>query len=149
MYEPGKQEKVKVKQVLLADDDQDDIDLFKEAVEGLEEQVEITVAKNGEQAIAILKSDEMDPDLVFLDINMPLKNGFECMEEIQSLSNEDDIPVILLSTHQNDELVKRAKALGAAGYIKKATSFLKYKTTIHDVLSRNWKTGIRMDFYVA
>ena len=95
MYEPGKQEKVKVKQVLLADDDQDDIDLFKEAVEGLEEQVEITVAKNGEQAIAILKNDEIDPDLVFLDINMPRKNGFECMEEIRSLSNENDIPVIL------------------------------------------------------
>ena len=138
-----------VRQILLAEDDQDDVYLFKAALEGLDEQIDVTVAQDGEEVINILKNDKIEPDLVFLDINMPRKNGFECMAEIRNLSNEARIPVILLSTHQNDDQIKRAKALGAAGYIKKATSFLKYKKTICDVINRNWKTGIRMDFYVA
>lgn len=138
-----------VKRVLLAEDDEDDILMFREALSEVELPYELIIAKDGVEVIDLLKGEEESPDIVFMDINMPRKNGFECLTEIREILNDSEIPIILLSTHQNEELIKTAKKLGASGYIKKPTSFKKFKITLQDIVTRNWKTGLRMDFYVA
>jgi len=138
-----------IKRVLLAEDDEDDILMFQEAMAEVELPYELIVAKDGVEVIDLLKGEEESPDIVFMDINMPRKNGFECLTEIREILSESEIPVIFLSTHQNEELIKTAKKLGASGYIKKPTSFKKFKTALNDVVTRNWKTGLRMDFYIA
>lgn len=137
-----------IKRVLLAEDDEDDILMFQEIISDVPFPPEIILAKDGDEVMDILKSEEA-PDLVFMDINMPRKNGFETLTEIRELFDQIEIPVIFLSTHQSEEMISRAKKLGAIGYIKKPTSFKKYKSAIHDVLTKNWKNGLKMDFYVA
>ena len=134
--------------ILLAEDDEDDVFFFKQALAENDVESNLIVAKDGMEVMDILAS-EPSVDIIFLDINMPLKNGLECLKEINLMQNEVRAPVIILSTTQNEDLIKNVKKLGAAGYIKKATSFLKYKLTIKDVLKKNWKTGLRPDFYIA
>src|SRR6476659_5166430 len=70
--------------VFLADDDDDDCVLFEDVLKELSLPYELTIANNGEQLMSKLKSNTSLPDLVFLDLNMRLKTGFECLKEIRS-----------------------------------------------------------------
>ena len=69
--------------ILLADDDSDDCDLFKTALDELKVNANLIIVNNGEQLITTLKKSEAHYDIVFMDLNMPRKNGFECLLEIK------------------------------------------------------------------
>ena len=69
--------------ILLADDDQDDCLLFKEALDELAITVQLTAVQNGEELMQLLNKAEILPDLMFLDLNMPRKNGMECLFAIK------------------------------------------------------------------
>jgi DNA-binding NarL/FixJ family response regulator len=73
-------------------------------------------AVNGQEAIE--KAKELRPDLVILDITMPILGGVEAAKEIRRISPE--IPILFLSMHQSNQLVAEAKRLGVQGYINKS-----------------------------
>lgn len=130
--------------ILLADDDIEDILLFKEVISDFQITIDLHVANDGVEAIKILNSLE-NVDIVFLDINMPLMNGLECLKEIrkQSLS----VCAIMLSTSNTDHHVFESKSLGANGYITKPSSLDRYKQTIKHVMTTDW-TKTQSDFYL-
>ena len=110
-------------QILLADDDEDDTFLFREALAQIPYEAELTTADNGTELMKKLMATETAPDIIFLDMNMPIKNGLECLTEIRSEDKFKETPIIILSTSVADNLLESAYQAGANLYIQKPTSF--------------------------
>ena len=90
--------------ILLADDDIDDCKFFSDALDALPVSTNLKTLNDGEQLMNYLfeNSDSL-PDVVFLDINMPRKNGLDCLLEIKTNSKLKDLPVVILSTSNSEE----------------------------------------------
>ena len=116
--------------IFLAEDDQDDSLLFCEAVTELATDATVTVAGDGVSFMSRLKRSEKTPDIIFLDINMPLKNGLECLNDIRADRDYDEVPVVLLSTSTDQLLLDSAYNAGANLYIQKPPSYKNLKAVI-------------------
>jgi CheY-like chemotaxis protein len=110
--------------VFLADDDEDDRDFFQEAIKKLNIGSSVIMVDDGEKAIRHFKSVKTMPDFAFLDINMPVKNGFECLKYIKELYPGNNSHVIILSTSVAEKDINLSYELGASAYIQKPGSFL-------------------------
>jgi CheY-like chemotaxis protein len=109
--------------VLVADDNDDDVILIREALETQGIRV-VAVARDGEEALSYLRRHEISsrvprPALMLLDINMPLKNGFEVLGELKADPALALLPVVILTTSQREEDVARSYAEGATSFITK------------------------------
>ncbi|MBU2945451.1 response regulator [Zobellia uliginosa] len=107
----------------LADDDNDDRELFVEAISELDIDTQITQFDNGVDLMDKLFSKSELPDAIFLDLNMPLMNGFECLTDIRNFARFDAIKVIVYSTSYRQREVNQLQTDGANQYIQKPTSF--------------------------
>ena len=118
--------------ILLADDDTDDCIFFKEAVEELLLSTQLTAVNDGEQLMKLLTNETNElPDVLFLDLNMPRKNGFECLSEIKSNQKLRQLPVIIFSTSLEQEVVNLLYKNGAQYFIRKPSEFSQFKKIIH------------------
>jgi CheY-like chemotaxis protein len=118
--------------ILLADDDTDDCIFFKEAVEELAMDTQLTTLDDGEQLMKHLNSKiNKLPDTLFLDLNMPRKNGFECLSEIKANQRLKLLPVIIFSTSFEQEVVNQLYKNGAQYFIRKPPEFSQFKKIIH------------------
>lgn len=104
------------------DDDQDDIDFFVAAIEYLSDGVSCFSFTNASKALQKLVSGELIPDVIFLDLNMPIINGQEFLATLKSTAGLQDIPVIILSTASDSLIAYKLKAEGASGFLTKPTS---------------------------
>ncbi len=122
--------------ILLADDDPADCLLFKNALEELPVSVHLNIVHNGDQATELLsKKRSKLPDVLFLDIHMPRKNGFATLEEIKRNKRLEDLPVIIFSTSSELEGVKRVYSDAAHYYICKPANFSQLKNVIYEALT--------------
>lgn len=127
-------------QILLADDDLDDCLFFKQALEELALDVTITNVYDGEQLMQLLTQDggvnnfAPLPYILFLDLNMPRKNGFECLNEIKKNSLLKNLPVIVFSTSYDEEIANQLYKNGAQFYICKPSEFNELKKVIHKAM---------------
>jgi CheY-like chemotaxis protein len=125
----------KIIQLLLADDDKDDCDLFKEALDELALHAKLDIVHDGEQLMQLLRDKTSDlPNVLFLDLNMPRKNGFECLSEIKQNDQLKGLPVIIFSTSYDRDIANLLHANGACFYISKPNEFNKLKKVIHTAL---------------
>ncbi|HJY12810.1 MAG TPA: response regulator [Flavobacterium sp.] len=125
--------------LLLADDDEDDCAFFKEALDELSLPVSLVVVNDGVQLMDYLSTNNL-PDMLFLDLNMPRKNGHECLKEIKEINELNSMPVIIFSTSLDTEIVDLMYQKGATYYIRKPGEFSKLKKVIGnavDVVSEN------------
>ena len=121
--------------ILLADDDKDDSLFFKEALDELQLDARLTTVHDGEQLMLLLAETAGDlPDVLFLDLNMPRKNGFECLREIKQNPLLKALPVIIISTSFEQEIVDRLHAFGARHYICKPSEYSQIKKVIYQSL---------------
>ena len=128
------------KLIFLADDDEDDCMLFEEALREVSSGIQLTMARDGGHLMRILDDTvPPPPDVIFLDLNMPNKNGFECLEEIKMSPRFKNIPVVIFSTSAQAEAVERVYEKGANYYICKPGTFFLLKKAIMHVLSINWQ----------
>lgn len=105
---------------LLIDDDHDDSEMFQLAIERTRIPVDCIVAHNAIQALKLLRDDEeMIPDFIFVDLNMPLMNGRECIVELKKMGKLRDSTIIVYSTSSNKQEIKEMLELGAAHFITK------------------------------
>lgn len=125
--------------VLIADDDEDDRLLFQEVIKELPYLVHLSMARDGEEALSTLLGTTQLPDVLFLDLNMPIKNGLECLHEIKHTPKLRDLPVVIFSTSLYPANVNKVYDFGAHLYIKKPNDFLTFKRIIQHVFSINWK----------
>jgi CheY-like chemotaxis protein len=108
--------------LVIADDDQDDIEFFQEAVEVTCPRINLTVANNGVQLISMLKQIPK-PDAIVLDLNMPEKSGKECLTEIKTDPEFSDVPVIIFSTSNSERDIEYCLKNGASYYYVKPKTF--------------------------
>lgn len=121
--------------LLLADDDLDDCNFFKEALEELNLTTSIRIVNDGVELMQLLlQNGFLLPDVIFLDINMPQKNGFECLLEIKRNDKLKQIPVIIISTSFDKKAVDQFYEKGAHYYIRKPTEFSQLKLAIQKSL---------------
>jgi CheY-like chemotaxis protein len=130
-------------QILLADDDKDDRFLFREALSELPIATTLETVHDGEQLMTWLNEHEDRlPDVLFLDLNMPRKNGFECLTEIKLSDYLKDLPVVMFSTsfprdaHYEQDLINMLYKIGAHDYIRKPANFTELKQVIHETLQK-------------
>jgi CheY-like chemotaxis protein len=121
--------------ILLADDDTDDCLFFKEALAGSVLSTHLTTVPDGEHLMHLLINGEYElPDVLFLDLNMPRKNGFECLSEIKQSSKLKLLPVIVFSTSFEQEVVTQLYQNGAQYFIRKPSAFSQFKKIILQAL---------------
>lgn len=127
---------LKPRHILLADDDKDDQLLFKEALEELSLSTNLVVVQNGELLMQKLNDEnEQLPDILFLDLNMPRKNGFTCLSEIKRTEKLKHLPVIIFTTSYEPEIVNLFYKKGAQFFIRKPNNFEELKKVIYKALT--------------
>ena len=130
--------------IFYADDDEDDLMFFNEVIEQIsndtENQINLFIHKNGESLIENIKNNKDKNGVVFLDINMPLKDGFQILEEIRKEPEINDFPVIMYSTSSNRDNIDKCQDLGANFYVVKPYEFNDLLKIISTFVQMNWKT---------
>jgi CheY-like chemotaxis protein len=126
-----------IKKLIIADDDHDDQILLRETMEDFQNPPLIEVVSNGCQLIAALLNDVL-PDLVLLDLNMPNKNGIECLLEIRANPQYEKLPVVVLSTSKDPHDIEACFNSGATLFFSKPYTFKELKTLVHAMLGVNW-----------
>lgn len=121
--------------IILAEDDQDDRLLFEEAIDELPVSVKLTTFNNGDELMEWLNDNKNKlPDGLYLDLNMPRKNGFAALGEIKRNTKLQDLPVIIFSTATNREMIKQVFKDAAHYYIRKPIQFSELKELIYKSL---------------
>lgn len=121
--------------VLLADDDADDRLFFKEAMEEINMDTMVSIVNDGNELIDYLnRPDNYLPDILFLDINMPGKNGLECLRELRDDMRFSEILIVIYSTSNADRDIQEAFRCGANVYLKKPGDFAELKASLANVL---------------
>ena len=121
--------------VLLADDDIDDCNFFKKALKELPLPTDLVTVHDGEALMTLLNKEVHSlPHVIFLDINMPRKNGFECLAELKQSDRLKDVPVIMFSTSNSRDAMTSLFKTGADVYIRKPGNFEQLKELIHHAL---------------
>lgn len=121
--------------VFLADDDQDDREIFSEALASLDANVLYEGVENGKEAIEVLFSNTGRPNVIFLDINMPVMSGWDVLKKLKSDSQYADIPVIVYSTSSGEKEKRIAFELGAHCFVTKPESMKLIKAMLEVVIS--------------
>ena len=130
-----KQDGIPVKYLVLADDDSDDCLLFREALDELNLGSILQVVNDGEQLMVSLNNIKELPDILFLDLNMPRKNGVECLSEIKTSERLKQLPVVVISTSIQASEVERLYDLGAQFYIRKPNQYDELKSSLLSALT--------------
>ena len=137
--------------IFYADDDEDDLMFFEEAVESLVDfsnSIDLKLLKDGKNLIDNIKECQDENTVVFLDLNMSYKSGFELLSEIRNNSNIKNTPIIIYSTSSNLDTIDKSKKLGADFYAIKPNSFGDLKKLITGAVTLNWSenTGPKKQF---
>ncbi|MFL9838779.1 response regulator [Flavobacterium sp. ST-75] len=124
--------------IFYTDDDQEDIDFFREIIDIIDTNVKVVTQRNGEELLHALNNPPPTPYLVFLDINMPGMNGLETLRRVRESGKHKNLPVVMFSTSSDDITIQQSKDLGASFYVPKSGAFDKLKKSIEHTLKINW-----------
>jgi CheY-like chemotaxis protein len=125
---------MKAYSILLVDDDADDQLFFLDAISAIDKSLHCDVANNGIEAMHRLNKIPPPPTVIFLDLNMPKMNGYECLEQIQVSDNLKQIPVVIFTTTNNPKEAERTKKMGAYSFLTKTSDFKKLKFQLSEIL---------------
>lgn len=125
--------------ILYVDDDPDDRFFFQEAVRSIDENLVCSTVNDGLQALDYLQSHDL-PDIVFMDINMPLMNGKTCLAAIKSNKATSHLPVFILTTSNSTEEKRDCTAIGASDFIRKPSSYVQMKQILTTIFSASDRT---------
>ena len=135
------------KNILLADDDKDDCFFFKLALKELPLSSTLNIVNDGEALMKLLNDKNIPlPHFLFLDINMPRKNGIECLSEIRGNNHFDQMPVIMFSSAFAPDRIEQLYEKGAQYYVRKPTDIGQYKKIIFHALHITYKNIIENPF---
>lgn len=119
--------------VYLVDDDIDDLEILQEAFERNGFEGQIACAKNGQDFMSQLRRSNL-PELIVLDLNMPLKDGFEVLIDLKKSRTFSVVPVVILTASQNKEDEKRCLELGCNLFLRKPSTLKGYDAIVMNML---------------
>lgn len=127
------------KTLYLIDDDNDDLDFFCEAVGVIDKGIICIRATNSDEALRAFQQEDVPmPDMIFLDLNMPLVDGRQFLAEIKKLSTYKHIPVVIYSTSSHARDKDETKQLGASGFLTKPYSLEELVRELKVVLNKDY-----------
>lgn len=126
--------------VLIAEDDDDDFQIFSAAVNELSFQILLNRSEDGDALMEFLKNEI--PDILFLDILMPWKDGRTCIREIRSNKRFDELPIITYSALRRLDAIEFFYREGANLFVIKPSSFIELKEILQKILSIDWKNAM-------
>lgn len=130
--------------LLLADDDIDDCDFFKDALDEIAISTNLTTVNNGVALMNLLLTEPVNyPDIIFLDLNMPKKSGMECIIEIKAVDKLSHIPIIIYSTSLDMKVINLLYEKGAHYYIQKPGNFALLRKVIDEAITRFYDNSLR------
>lgn len=124
--------------IFYADDDEDDLLFFREALARIGKNA--VMFELGDSMLHAIKNPPPSPSIIFLDLNMPFRSGYEILEDLRTSPVYDEIPIVILSTATDPYSLTTTRALGADLFLTKATSLKSLVGSIEYVLSIDWKT---------
>ena len=128
--------KHRVSCVALLDDDPDDHDLFKEAFLGIDPSISVHLLND--EIITRIDKPFVSPGLLFLDIKMPGIDGFAYLKNLRA-AGYWDLPIIMYSTSNHPDQVKKAYELGADLFFRKPYSFTELRNSLAQIISLDWR----------
>ncbi|WP_438966626.1 response regulator [Flavobacterium sp.] len=138
--------------ITLADDDEDDRLFFTDAFDELKINTIVNTVNNGKDLLNFLNhSETVLPNIIFLDLNMPILNGIDCLKEIKLNNKFKDIAIAIYSTSSSEQDIENTFVLGANIYIKKPSNFNDLKKILSDVVTINWQyhtNGLNKDNFL-
>jgi CheY-like chemotaxis protein len=111
-----------IRRILLIDDDADDQLYFRDALNEVSPDSHCEIASNGREALEQIEIPP-PPDLIFLDLNMPVMNGYETLAALKKQHKYKDIPIVIFTTSKNSQDVQRSQELGANLFLTKPADF--------------------------
>ncbi|HEU4903687.1 MAG TPA: response regulator [Flavisolibacter sp.] len=112
------------RQCFLIDNDEDDREIFALALHEIDRQLPFETAAGGPEALARMSTDPaFSPTVIFLDMNMPLMSGPQCLQAIRDMERFRDTPVYILSTSSDPFAREEVLRLGATDFLVKPCSF--------------------------
>jgi CheY-like chemotaxis protein len=129
---PVKPELKDVKLIYFIDDDEEDALLFDSVIKSLNPHIRFVSFTHGHEALKALCSGCEKPDVIFLDINMPLIDGFECLTFLKTTPPLKSIPVIMFTTSKREKDIETCLRLGADYYLTKPNSYLELDQIVRE-----------------
>ena len=125
-------------EVLLIEDDLGDVELTKEAMKATRLAVNLSVVRDGEEAMAYFRKEgsytnAASPDLVLLDLNMPRKDGRDVLRDMKNDRTLNRIPVVVLTTSDSDEDIMKSYDLGASCYVTKPVGLEQFMKVVQSI----------------
>jgi len=134
------------KTLYLVDDDNDDLDLFCEAVHAIDDSIVCVRSNDSNAALKAFKGFDVPlPDLIFLDLNMPLVDGRQFLSEIKTLRPYAHVPVIIYSTSSHPKDIEETRQLGASSFLTKPYSLDELVAGLSEILSEYWTVAISVE----
>ena len=110
-------------QIFLVDDDEDDRFLFLDAVTDMRNELDVREFADGETLLATLSNTTTPPDAIFLDLNLPKRNGIECLDYLRTALGDKLTKVFIISTSSSTLMIETTRNKGANLYIRKSENF--------------------------
>lgn len=120
--------------ILLIDDDADDQEIFLSALAFIDNSIRCSLAANGQEGIQHLAASESLPDIIFLDLNMPVMNGMQFLQELKGSHRARHVPVVIYSTASDQQTIRQALELGAFQFYTKPEKFSELVSMLHSLL---------------
>ena len=126
-----------IRSVVLAEDNLEHCFFFRKCLKEVAPEIQFTVVFDGEKLMTLL--ERYQPDLLFLDLTMPCKNGIQCIKEIRENKSLNSLPIIVFSINSKNHSIQTAYELGANLYIIKPGEYSDLVMCLQKVLSMDWK----------
>jgi CheY-like chemotaxis protein len=125
-----------IARVILAEDDIDDQNIFQIALEEIDSAIRAEFVSDGKELLRLLQTNK--PDLLFLDLDMPYKNGLECLVEMRNDPRLETIPVVVFSSTTRPSNIQTAYEMGAHLFFIKPPVYSDYLSSIKSILKLDW-----------
>ena len=123
------------KNCLLVDDDRDDQDIFKFALNKVFPEFRCIIADDGDIAMRILQQQDRSPEFIVMDINLPRLNGLDCLAAIRKIHDLQEIPIFMYSTCGQSDIIQKCMSLGASGFYTKSSNLTDLENSLRDIVS--------------
>jgi DNA-binding response OmpR family regulator len=120
--------------ILLIEDDIDDVDLLKEALDDNNVDYKMEVIMEGDKVRSYLNTSMNLPEIIVMDLNLPKTDGKEILQEMKSLTTLINIPIVVLTTSSSHEDMEYCYKMGISKFITKPSTIEGWNTTIESIL---------------
>lgn len=125
--------------IFYTDDDADDQELFRGALKDVDESLLLTTTDNGDALLELLASPPPFPRIIFLDLNMPRRDGYEVLRCLRMDEKWKNCPVVVFSTTSDPAAVNRTREMGANLFVPKPHTYSGMKQAIQTCVNMDWQ----------